>query len=62
MVKAGSILHVCVGDIDNLRVLGRQIVGKIFGRIQCKKGWRIKSNKELKKLMKGQDIFRYMKV
>ena len=51
-----------VGDINNLRVFGRQIVSKIFGMIQCKKGWRIKSNKELKKLMKGQDIVIYMKV
>jgi hypothetical protein len=45
-----------VGDINNLRVFGRQIVSKIFGRIQCKKVWRIKSNKKLQKLMKGQDI------
>jgi hypothetical protein len=51
-----------VGDINNLRDFGRQIVSNIFGRIQCKKGWRIKSNKELKKLMKGRDIVKYMKV
>jgi hypothetical protein len=51
-----------VGDINNLRVFETQIVSKIFGRIQCKKkGWRIKSNKELQKLMKGQDIVEYMK-
>jgi hypothetical protein len=34
----------------------------MFGRVQCKKGWRIKSNNEMKKLMKGQDIVKYMKV
>ena len=51
-----------LGDTNNLRVFGRQIVSKILWRIECKKGWRIKSNKELKKLMKGQDIVKYMKV
>jgi len=53
---------LCEGDTNILRDLGRQIVSKIFGRIQCKKRWKIKNNKELKKLMEGQDIVWYMEV
>jgi hypothetical protein len=29
---------------------------KIYGQIQCKEGWRIRSNNELQKLIKGEDV------
>jgi hypothetical protein len=51
-----------LGDINNLRVFGKQIVSKTQWRVECRKEWRIKSNGELKQLMKGQDIVKYMKV
>lgn len=47
-------------DINNLLVFEIQILRKVFGQIQCKEGWRIKSNKELQKLTKGRDIVKYI--
>jgi len=28
---------------------------------ECKEGWRIRNNKELRKLIKGEDIVKYKK-
>jgi hypothetical protein len=33
---------------------------KIYGLILCKEGWRIRSNNELQKLIKGEDNVKYM--
>ena len=45
-----------VWDINNLLVFGRRILRKIYGPVQCKEGWRMRSNKELWKLIKGEYI------
>jgi len=50
-----------VQDINNLFVFDRQILRKIFGAVQCKEGWRIRRNNELWKLMKGENIIKYVK-
>jgi hypothetical protein len=50
-----------VQDINNLLVFDRQILRKIFGPVQCKEGWRIRRNNELRKLMKGENIVKYVK-
>ena len=50
-----------VWDINNLLVFERQILRKICGSIQCKEVWRIRSNKELQKLIKGADNVQYTK-
>jgi hypothetical protein len=39
---------------NNLLVFERWILRKIFGPIQCKERWRIRSNSKLKKLIKGK--------
>ena len=51
-----------VRDINNLSVFEKQILGKLFGLIQCEGGWRIRSNSELLKLIKGEDVVKYIKV
>jgi len=33
---------------------------KIYGQIQCKEGWRIRSNNELQKLVEGEDVVKYI--
>jgi hypothetical protein len=50
-----------VRNINNLLVFERQILRKIFGQIQCKEGWRIRSNKELQKLITGEHIVKNTK-
>jgi len=45
--------------LNNLSVSEKQI-RNISGPIQCKKGWRIRSNK-LQKLIQGEDIVKYIK-
>jgi hypothetical protein len=50
-----------VQDINNLLVFETQISRKIFGPIGSKEGWRIRSNNELQKLIKGEDIVKYIK-
>lgn len=34
---------------------------KILGPVHCKERWRISSNNKWKKLIKGEDTFKYMK-
>jgi hypothetical protein len=50
-----------VRDINNLLVFERHILRKIFGPIHCKEGWSIRSNKDLWKLIKGEDIVKCIK-
>ena len=50
-----------VWDINNLLVFERQILRMIFGPVQCKVGWRIRSNNKLQELIKGEDIVKYIK-
>jgi hypothetical protein len=50
-----------VWDINNLLVSERQFLRKILGLMQCKERWRIRSNNELQKLIKGEDIVKYTK-
>jgi len=38
-----------------------QILRKIFGPVQYKDGWRIRSNNEVQKVIKGKDIVRYIR-
>jgi hypothetical protein len=50
-----------VRDIINSLVFDRQILGKLFGPIQYEGRWRIRSNNELQKLIKGEDVIKYVK-
>ena len=50
-----------VWDINNLLVFEGQILKEIFGLLQSKEGWRIRSNNELRKLIKGEDTVKYIK-
>jgi hypothetical protein len=34
---------------------------KVFGPVYCREGWRIGNNKELQKLIKGENIVKYVK-
>jgi hypothetical protein len=49
-----------VQDINNLLVFDRQILKKKFGPVQCKEGWRIRRINELRKLVKGANIVKYV--
>jgi hypothetical protein len=48
-------------DENNLRIFERQILRKIFGPINIDNMWRIRSNMEIDKLIKGADIVRFIK-
>jgi hypothetical protein len=48
-----------VQNMNNLFVFERQILRKIFEPVQCKESWRIRSNNELLKLIKG-DYVKYI--
>ena len=50
-----------VWDKNNFVVFERQILRMIFGPIQYKEGWRIRSNYKLQKLIKGEDIVKYIR-
>jgi len=50
-----------VGGINNLLVFGRQILREIFESIQSKDGWRMRSNNEPQKLIKGKCVVKYIK-
>jgi hypothetical protein len=50
-----------VQDVNNVLVFKRQILRKIFGPVQCKEGWRIRRDNELRKLMKGENVVKYVK-
>ena len=56
-VESGHYLY----GTNNLLVFERQIIRKISGPIQCKEGWKIRSNNELQKLIKGADTVKYTK-
>jgi len=51
--------NVCMGH--KKFVFERQILRKLFGSIQCKEGWRIRSNKELQKSRKEANNAQYKK-
>jgi hypothetical protein len=46
---------------NNLPIFERQILRKIFGLINIDNTWRIRSNMEIDKLIKGADIVRFIK-
>jgi hypothetical protein len=48
-----------VQDVNSLLVFEIHILRKVFGLIQCKEGWRIRSNKELQKLIK-EGVVKYV--
>jgi hypothetical protein len=50
-----------VQDINTILVFERQILRKIFGAFHRKEGWRIRRNNEQQKLMKGENIVKYVK-
>ena len=50
-----------VRNINTLLVFETQILRRIYRPVQCKEGWRIRSNNELQKLIKGKDIVKYIK-
>ena len=45
-----------VPNINNLLVFERQVLRRIFGKIQCKGGCRIRGKNELQNLIKEKDI------
>jgi len=53
-------LDMSVWVLNNLLVFEKQI-RKISGSIQCKEGWRMRSNK-LQKSIQGEDNVKYIKV
>jgi heterodisulfide reductase subunit B len=48
-------------DENNPHIFERQILRKIFGSINIDNIWRIRSNMEIDKLIKGADIVRFIK-
>jgi hypothetical protein len=50
-----------VRDINNLLLFETQTLRKIFGPVQYKEGWKIRSNNEVRKVIKGKDIVKYIK-
>jgi hypothetical protein len=46
---------------ENILIFKRQILRKIFGPINIDNIWRIRSNTEIDKLIKGADIVRFIK-
>jgi hypothetical protein len=49
------------GDENALRSFERKILRRIHGPVQDQDGWRIRYNKELSELIKGQDLVRFIK-
>jgi hypothetical protein len=49
------------GDENALRCFERKILWRIFGPVQDSSGWRIRYNKELDRLIEGQDLVRFIK-
>jgi hypothetical protein len=49
-----------VQNISNLLVSERQMLRKICGPFHCKEEWRIRGNNELQKLIKGEDVVKYI--
>ena len=43
-------------NINNLLVFESQMLRKIHGPIHCKERWRTRSNNELQKLIKGENV------
>jgi hypothetical protein len=44
-----------------LFVIERQILRRIYGPVETEEGWRIRNSDELKKLMRGNDIVKYIR-
>jgi len=49
-------------DENNLRIVERQILRKMFGPVNIGNIWRIRNNMEIDKLIEGEDIVRFIKV
>jgi hypothetical protein len=47
---------------NNLRILERQILRKIFGPVNIDNVWRIRNNMEIDNFIAGADIVRFVKV
>ena len=50
-----------VQHINNVLVCERQFLRKVFGPFHCQEGWRMRSNDELQKLIKGEVIGKCIK-
>ena len=61
------VTHTCetwtlsVQDTNSLVVFERQILRNISEPVQSKEGWRIRSNSEPQKLIKGKYVVKYVK-
>jgi hypothetical protein len=43
-----------------LLVLEKRILRSVYGAVQTEEEWRIRNNDELNKLMRGEDMVKYM--
>ena len=43
-----------------MRLFERQIL-RVYGPVQTEEGWRIRNNDELEKLMRGEDVVKYIR-
>ena len=50
-----------VEDINSLLVFGRHILRRMYGAVQTEEEWRVKNKIELEKLMRGEDIVKYVR-
>jgi hypothetical protein len=49
-------------DVNTILVFGRQILKRKYGRVKPEEGWGIKNNDKLVKLMRGEDIVKYIRI
>jgi hypothetical protein len=46
---------------QNLLVFERQILRRIYGPVQTEEGWRIRNNDKLEKLMREENVVKYIR-
>jgi hypothetical protein len=48
-------------DESALRVFGRKVARTIYGPVREGERWRIRSNRELEEIIRGEDIVKFVK-